>query len=274
MSTSEPAAGRSPLPGGEPHRARQMAESFGADPERYDRARPKYPDALIAAVLDAAPGRSVLDVGCGTGIVAGQFRAAGCPVLGVDVDPRMAEFARGTGLEVEVAAFEEWDAAGRTFDAVVAGQTWHWIDPVAGAAKAAQVLRPGGLLAVFWHVFQPPPEVASTLSAVYRNVFSGYDPYARPLLDAYSKGVATAADGMRAAGAFGEPEQRRFDWERTYTRDEWVEQLRTGGDTARFTPDELDQLVSGIGSAIDALGGSFRVRFVTLALTATRTDAG
>lgn len=262
MSTSHP------LPEDEPHRARQMAESFGADPERYDRTRPPYPDSMIQAVLAAAPGRSVLDVGTGTGIVARQFLSAGCQVLGVDVDPRMAEFARRGGLAVEVAAFEAWDAAGRTFDAVVAGQTWHWIDPVAGAAKAAQVLRPGGLVAVFWHVFQPPPEVAAAFSAVYRAVFAGYDPYARPLLDAYSRGLATAAEGMRAAGAFGEPERWRFDWQRTYTRDEWLEQLRTGGDTARFTAEQLEQVVTGVGSAIDALGGSFAVDFTTVALAA------
>ncbi|MCW2935319.1 MAG: hypothetical protein JWM19_6281 [Actinomycetia bacterium] len=29
----------------------------------------------------------------------------------------------------------------------VAAQAWHWVDPVAGAAKAAVVLRPGGRLA-------------------------------------------------------------------------------------------------------------------------------
>jgi SAM-dependent methyltransferase len=67
----------------------------------------------------------------------------------------MADFARRRGLEVEVAAFEAWDPAGRAFDAVVAGQTWHWVDPIAGAAKAAEVLRPGGRLAVFWNVGEP-----------------------------------------------------------------------------------------------------------------------
>ena len=56
----------------------------------------------------------------------------------------MAEVARRRGLAVEVAAFEAWEPAGRRFDAVVAGQAWHWIDPDAGAAKAAEVLRPGG----------------------------------------------------------------------------------------------------------------------------------
>jgi hypothetical protein len=33
-----------------------------------------------------------------------------------------------SGLEVEVAAFETWDPAGRVFDAVIAGQAWHWVD--------------------------------------------------------------------------------------------------------------------------------------------------
>nr|WP_240197174.1 class I SAM-dependent methyltransferase [Nonomuraea lactucae] len=69
-----------------------------------------------------APGPPVLDVGCGTGIAARQFQAAGCRVLGVEPDSRMADFARPSGVEVDVATFEAWDLAGRTFDAVIAGQ--------------------------------------------------------------------------------------------------------------------------------------------------------
>ena len=102
------------------HRDRRVAESFGGDAERYDRARPDYPDALVRRIIAASPGRNVLDVGCGTGIEARQFRAAGCAVLGGELDARMAEFARGSGVDVEVATLEAWDPAGRTFDAVTA----------------------------------------------------------------------------------------------------------------------------------------------------------
>jgi SAM-dependent methyltransferase len=108
----------------------------------------------VRSIVAESPGRDVLDVGIGTGISARPFQAAGCRVLGVEVDARMAEFARQHGFEVEVAKFEDWDPAGRTFDAVIAGQAWHWVDPVAGAAKAAEVLRPGGRLAVFWNAFK------------------------------------------------------------------------------------------------------------------------
>lgn len=58
--------------------------------------------------------------------------------------------------------------AGRTFDAVIAAQSWHWVDPVAGAAKAAHVLRPGGRLAIFGHVYEPPTELAEPFAAACR----------------------------------------------------------------------------------------------------------
>lgn len=80
-----------------PHQLRQVAESFGADAERYDRTRPAYPRALVDRIIAASPGPGVLDVGCGTGIEARQFKAAGCTVLGVEPDARMAEFARRSG---------------------------------------------------------------------------------------------------------------------------------------------------------------------------------
>src|SRR6202034_1779300 len=142
---------------GESHQARDMAQSFGSHRERYDRARPSYPAALVERIVAASPGRDVLDVGCGTGIAARQFQAAGCRVLGVDPDDRMASVARQAGLEVEVAKFEDWDSAGREFDAVIAAQAWHWVDSVAGAAKAAQVLRPGGGVGGVWEAAAAAP---------------------------------------------------------------------------------------------------------------------
>ena len=46
------------MPGpGEPHQYREVAESFGSDAARYDRARPSYPDALVDRILTVSPGR-------------------------------------------------------------------------------------------------------------------------------------------------------------------------------------------------------------------------
>ncbi|MEV0051825.1 class I SAM-dependent methyltransferase [Saccharopolyspora shandongensis] len=255
-----------------------MAESFGVNPERYDQARPHYPDALVERIVAASPGPDVLDVGCGTGIEARQFQAAGCAVLGVDPDARMAEFARRTGVEVEVATFEAWDPAGRTFDAVVAGQAWHWVDPVAGAAKAARVLRPDGRLAVFAHVFEPPPPVAEAFAAAYRRAAPDsplvlHARSARPGPGVYQAMFATAVDGIRQSAEFGEPDQWRFDWEQRYTREEWLNLLPTTGALTLLPPDELTEVLDAVGTAIDEIGGGFTMAYTTLAATAARSGA-
>ncbi len=255
------------------HQAGGVAESFGSDPGRYDRARPAYPGEMVRRILAASPGPEVLDVGCGTGIVARQFRAAGCRVLGVDVDARMAEFARLTGLAVEVATFETWNPAGRAYDAVVSGQAWHWVDPLAGAAKAAEALRPDGRLAVFWNVAQPPPEVAEAFSAVYRHVLpdSPFSNGVLPGLDGYSEYFARAAAGIREAGAFGDPERWHFDWKQLYTRDEWLDRVPTFSGHTRFAPSRLEELLVCLGAAIDTVGGSFTMFYTAAVVTAQRT---
>ncbi|KQV19332.1 MULTISPECIES: class I SAM-dependent methyltransferase [unclassified Kitasatospora] len=267
--------GRAPRPEDASHENRQVAESFGSDAERYDRARPMYPQALVDRIVAASPGRDVLDVGCGTGIVARQFEAAGCRVLGVDVDARMADLARQRGLDVEVAAFEAWDPAGREFDAVVSGQTWHWVDPVAGAATAAQALRPRGLLALFWNAGQPLPEVAEAFAEVYRRVMPdslAARQWTVPAVDGYTALCTKAADGIREVDRFADPEQWRFDWERPYTRDEWLDQLPTQGAFTRLPQAKLEEVLAGVGAAIDAAGGSFTMHYATVAVTTLRTD--
>lgn len=255
------------------HKARHLAESFGADAERYDRARPRYPDALIERIAAASPGPDLLVVGSGTGIDARQFQAAGCHVRGVEADARMAAFAEHSGVATDVATFETWDPAGRTFDAVASGMAWHWIDPVAGARKAAEVLRPGGRLALFWYVFQPPPELGEAFNAVNARVLPD-TPYARGTvtLDAYSAFFTKAENGIAEAGGFGEPERWRYDWSRTYTRDAWLDMVPTGGGMSRLPEDKLADLLAGLGDAVDAAGGTFTTEFATVAVTTTRVS--
>ena len=271
-----------PNPPAQLHKNRQVAESFGEDPARYDRARPSYPAALMQRILAASPGRpggdgdatpEILDVGIGTGIVARLLRAAGCTVLGVEADERMAEFARQGGTEVEVATIEAWDPAGRTFDALVAGQSWHWVDPIVGAAKAAEVLRPGGLFAAFWNVHQPEPAAAAAFAEAYRR-HAPELPALRPGVDpvqAYLGFCAKVGDGLRAIdGAFGEPEIWRFDWDQTYTRDEWLDVVPTHGGHSLISAEQRDALFGALGDVIDGLGGSFEAHYTTLAVAATR----
>jgi SAM-dependent methyltransferase len=270
-------AGPGPSSPRQPHHAREIAESFGSEAERYERTRPTYPKAMVDAILAASRGRDFLDVGTGTGISARPFQQRGCRVLGVEPDERMAELARRRGLEVEVAKFEEWDPAGRTFDVVIAGQTWHWIDPVLGACRAAAVLRPGGRIALFWNVMSVPPDFAEAFAIVYRQVvpeFPFFQSGGPGGLGSYASLLDTALDGIRHAGAFDEPAQWQFEWERRYTTSEWLEQVPTFGGHSQLAPGTLAELLTGIRNVIDAAGGSFNMGYTAIVVSAVRAGPG
>lgn len=250
------------------HEDRRRASTFGEDARQYDRARPTYPADLIDHLMAENPQR-VIDVGCGTGIAARLFAERACDVLGVEPDARMAEVARGHGLDVEVATFEEWDARGRLFDLLISGQAWHWVNPEVGAHKAADVLRPDGHLAVFWNFGTHGPEAKAALVAAYERV--------APELarESYALGQPLADDtaelrALRASGRFDPIDVVTFAWERRYSKDEWLDQLPTHSDHRLLPERQRAALLIEVGNAIDGLGGSVRVNYSTKLIAGVR----
>jgi SAM-dependent methyltransferase len=256
--------------------ARQRSRLFDQHAEAYDRFRPTYPDAVIDELLGPVPaGLDVLDVGCGTGIASRQIAQRGAKVLGVELAPRMAEIARGHGVDVEIAAFEGWDAAGRTFDRVTSAQAWHWLDLPIATAKVASVLRPGGKLCLIWNAGCQPDDLADALEEVYASVvppgghrlFRGY---AASRSSDVKSGLGSEIDAISAVPDFGAPTEKWLPWTRVYQRDEWLDQLVSRSDHAVLEQAARDRLFEGIGAAIDDHGGWFVMNFETVLITATR----
>jgi SAM-dependent methyltransferase len=105
---------------------------------------------FIPALLDAArvrAGMRVLDVACGSGVVAEAAAARGASVMGVDFSPEMVAIARARCPEAE---FQRRDAQTLAledglFDAVVMNfGMLHLPHPERAFAEAARVLRGGG----------------------------------------------------------------------------------------------------------------------------------
>jgi hypothetical protein len=90
---------------------------------------------------------------------------------------------------------------------------------------------------------------------------------------AYAGQFTQAAAGIRETGAFDKLEQWQFDWEQSYTRDEWLDLVPTSGGHSQFLPETLEESLARIGAAIDAVGSSFRMRYSTVVVTAVRTGA-
>jgi SAM-dependent methyltransferase len=247
------------------HEDRRRAGSFGEDAAQYDRARPAYPPKLVDHLLRDRP-TDVIDVGCGTGIAARMFAGRGGQVLGIEPDPRMAAVARRRGLRVEDGTFEEWDPAGRRFDLLISAQAWHWVDPVRGATKAAQVLRPGGRAGVFWNRGQPAGQLRAALEAAYARAAPYLGPgYALPsaALDGPDEGCRSAFAAFAAMSEFDHVTIEEFGHTVEYTTAQWIDQLPTHSDHRTLSPDQLAAVLAEVRGQIDRLGGHFEMPYIT-----------
>ncbi len=247
---------------------RERAESFGNVAELYDRARPSYPDTVVDALL-ADGARTVVDVGCGTGIAAGMLAARGCTVLGVEVDGRMAALARARGLEVELAAFEDWDPRGRRFDLLTAAQAWHWIDPDIGIRGAAAALQPGGRIGVFWNFSEPPAELAAQIAPIYARL----EPELRRcsvVLGNREDRADPTLERLSSSSDFEAAERASFPWSRRYETAGWLDHLRTHSDHQTLPAARRERLLGEIGAQLDAMGGAFEMPYRTVLVSARR----
>lgn len=93
---------------------------------------------LLYRALALRPAETILDAGCGTGYFSRHFVQDGHPVLGIDLDPAAANFARRSRspeLAVAVADMTALPFPDRSFDCVVAVTSLCF---VADEAKAIQ----------------------------------------------------------------------------------------------------------------------------------------
>ncbi|SDE17517.1 class I SAM-dependent methyltransferase [Glycomyces harbinensis] len=123
---------------------------------------------VTAALLDAArpaPGRRVLDVGCGTGTLLAKSAAAGAQVVGVDISEGMAAAARGRVPEATVLVADAQtadllgQAPGAPFDLVVSRfGVMFFEDPQAAFANLRRAAAPGArLVFACWRSLEENP---------------------------------------------------------------------------------------------------------------------
>src|SRR5690349_13123942 len=102
----------------------------------YDRYRLAYPARLIGRVASLAglkPGDSILDLGCGTGMLAVIFARAGMAVTAMDPEPDMLTQARrnaqaaGVAMTFRQGASEDLAVDMGPFRLAVMGRSFHWM---------------------------------------------------------------------------------------------------------------------------------------------------
>lgn len=95
---------------------------------------------------------AILDVACGDGSASAPFAQNGFPVTGIDTSASAIEAARA---RIPQASFVEGRAEAlpfpeARFDVVLCAQSIHLIERSAALREMTRVLKPGGVLAIWW----------------------------------------------------------------------------------------------------------------------------
>lgn len=128
---------------------------FGAGAEAYERARPDYPPEAVSWVAEQTglgPGRTVVDLGAGTGKLTRLLAATGARVVAVEPLAAMRRlFPSGVAAEVKAGTAEAIPLPDASADAVTVAEAFHWFRSDEALTEIHRVLRPDASLALLWN---------------------------------------------------------------------------------------------------------------------------
>ncbi len=214
----------------------RLRRTFDAAADRYDQARPNYPEQIfddLARLAALRRGDHLLEVGAGTGKATAPLARRGFRITCLELGPALAAAARRNlagiaPVTVIHASYDDWaPPAGAAFDLVFAATAWHWLDPDSRYRKAAELLRADGHLA-FWsamHVFPDDGDpFFREIQQVYDEIGEGQPPgEGRPRPGELPDDRA----GIAASGLFDDVQVRQYDWELRYDAESYIALLDT-----------------------------------------------
>jgi len=193
----------------------------------YQSWRPSYPDALYDALESSAgPLAScrVLDVGAGTGISARALRRRGASVVALDPSLSMAGSLRAASgdMPTTLGRAEALPIADGAVDLVTCAQAWHWVRLPQGAIECRRVLRPDGVVALWWNVSEDDGAFFDTLESECG--ISRYGGRYRQDDD----------DSLLRVGGFTEVRRTAVRWRWSVSLEHWMQNIQTRSELAKL----------------------------------------
>lgn len=254
----------------------ERGRTFDEVAELYDRARPRYPEALfddLSQVADLDVSSRVLEIGCGTGKATLSMADRGYDVTAIELGPRLVAVARRNlsgfrNVRVHIGAFEDWSLPDNPFDLVMAATSFGWVDRTVRYSKSAQALKAKGWLAVFdnRHVAGGDNAFFDAVQACYERFMPGTPPGLK-LPDPSE--IRDNATELEATRLFGAPEFRRYYWEQRYTTAEYLDVLSTYSGHILLSRHQRGALFDCITELIESkFDGAIRKAYLTHLLVA------
>ncbi len=147
------------------------AQGFASQADTYARGRPDYPaelDIWLRNTLGLGPGKTIVDLGAGTGKFTRLLAATGASVIAVEpvVQMRAQLAAALPAVTAREGSAESMPLPDASVDAIVCAQAFHWFANAAAMAEIRRVLRPGGRLGLVWNVRDESVDWVARLTAI------------------------------------------------------------------------------------------------------------
>jgi ubiquinone/menaquinone biosynthesis C-methylase UbiE len=279
--------------------ARRYGKVFDEIAAEYDRNRPMYPDELVDQACQVAgigAGDRVLEIGCGSGQLTRSLLARGLHVTALEPGQNLMALARqnleGAGaVEFMNARFEDASCPREHFRAVFSASALHWVDPEVSWRKIADVLAPGGTLALVQYFGieeqrsrQDQQAMLAAIRKAAPDIAADWPAYRD--LDATLAGVRQRRENVSAAwawlgsydvardyasGLFGDVQVAVVPKLIEQTADELNALLRTMSFYAQLSPDQRQTLEHETAAIYERLGRPIRASTVVTLVTAQRT---
>ncbi|HEX9031056.1 MAG TPA: methyltransferase domain-containing protein [Streptosporangiaceae bacterium] len=289
-----------PLPASAARRYGRVFDEIAAE---YDRHRPAYPDELVdqaCRVAGIGTGDRVLEVGCGTGQLTRSLAVRGLRVTALEPGTSLMSMARKNldgaaavefvNARLEDARLEDALLGREPFRAVLAASAFHWADPEVSWQRAADVLVPGGTLALVQYfgmeearTRQDQDAALAAITAVAPDIAASWPAYRD--LDAMLTGIERRRDNISRAWSwlgsydlgrdyagrlFGEVQAAVVPKLTEHSPDELGALLRTMSFYARLSPDQRQALDREYEAIYQRLGRPIRASTIAVLLTAQR----
>lgn len=251
---------------------------FDEDARLYDRARPDYPSAVIADLVELTgigPGSRVVEIGPGTGQATRALAATGAHVtaveLGVDLATVLRENVRGIDVEVVIGEFEDWAAPGPV-DVITSFTAWHWVDRAVRADRVLAALRPGGWLATVTTTHVRGGSIDFFRQA--QNCYLRWDPATDPDEPFLAPAeIPAITDEIDDDPRFAPAVRRRHVRDVAYTAEDYLAVLQTYSGHRALPPERRKGLLGDLRALIEDQYGGTITKSYLYELRATRTVA-
>jgi SAM-dependent methyltransferase len=212
----------------------------------YDELRPSYAPEAVAWVAERGSlrrGSVVVDLAAGTGQLSRRFARLGVDVIAVEPAANMRAVLHGRlpTIRIEDGTAEAMPVADRSADAVVVGNAFHHFDRPAAFAEIHRVLRPVGVLALFWAwPLEDEQRAIPGIAAIYDAVEAARS--SSEIATAYRSWSEVPADVQ----GFGSFQRREFRVTHDIPSARLADLYATSSDVASMPPETRDELLDRI----------------------------